>query len=73
MMWRASSARPYRKASRVMSQTGRFACLVINDLDAGAGSFRSTQNTVNTQMVMGTLMNLCDHPNRTSTGEASYN
>jgi hypothetical protein len=22
------------------------------------------------QMVMGTLMNLCDHPNRTSTGEA---
>ena len=47
-----------------MSQTGRFACLVINDLEAGAGTLRATQRTVNMQMVMGTLMNLCDHPNR---------
>lgn len=54
-----------------MSQTGKFACLVINDLDAGVGAFRATQRTVNMQMVMGTLMNLCDHPNRTSTARES--
>ena len=58
----------YRKASRVASQTGKLACLVINDLDAGAGAFRATQRTVNMQMVVGTLMNLCDHPHRASVG-----
>ena len=42
------------------------SCLIVHDLDAGAGRFKKTQATVNTQMVMGTLMNLCDEPNRVS-------
>ena len=48
----------YRSASRAASNTGVLSCLVINDVDAGAGTFRSTQNTVNSQMVVGTLMNI---------------
>ncbi|EEH56113.1 uncharacterized protein MICPUCDRAFT_18274 [Micromonas pusilla CCMP1545] len=69
----------YRAASRLMSQarsistlTGRLACLVINDLDAGAGTYRATQKTVNMQMVMGTLMNLCDHPTSVSVGAEEW-
>merc|ERR1712094_150515 len=42
---------------------GAMGCLIINDIDAGAGTFKDTQMTVNTQMVMGTLMNICDDPN----------
>ena len=48
------------------------SCLVINDVDAGAGVFRSTQNTVNSQMVVGTLMNICDHPDRVCVGTETY-
>lgn len=33
------------------------------------GHFENTQVTVNNQMVVGTLMNLCDHPNRVSIGQ----
>jgi len=37
--------------------------LLINDLDAGAGRVdKSTQYTVNTQLVNGTLMNIADNP-----------
>ena len=45
------------------------SCLIINDIDAGVGRFKRTQATVNTQMVMGTLMNLCDHPTQVSNEE----
>lgn len=45
------------------------SCLIVNDIDAGVGRFKQTQATVNTQMVMGTLMNLCDHPNRVAREE----
>ncbi|KAI6675102.1 hypothetical protein NL676_003008 [Syzygium grande] len=38
-------------------------CLFINDLDAGAGRLGgTTQNTVNSQMVNATLMNIADNP-----------
>ncbi len=33
------------------------------------GHFENTQVTVNNQVVVGTLMNLCDHPNRVSIGQ----
>lgn len=59
----------YRTASQTIRNSGILSCLVINDLDAGAGRFRDTQVTVNQQIVMGTLMNLCDHPQRASVGE----
>ena len=62
----------YRSASRAASNTGVLSCLVINDVDAGAGTFRSTQNTVNSQMVVGTLMNICDHPDRVCVGTETY-
>ena len=62
----------YRSASRAASNTGVLSCLVINDVDAGAGVFRSTQNTVNSQMVVGTLMNICDHPDRVCVGTETY-
>lgn len=42
---------------------GKLAALVINDIDAGAGAFKDTQRTVNTQMVIATLMAICDDPN----------
>lgn len=39
------------------------AVSMINDLDAGAGRFdTTTQYTVNTQLVNGTLMNIADNP-----------
>ena len=62
----------YRSASRAASNAGVLSCLVINDVDAGAGVFRSTQNTVNSQMVVGTLMNICDHPDRVCVGSETY-
>jgi len=36
--------------------------LLINDLDAGGRVDKSTQYTVNTQLVNGTLMNIADNP-----------
>ena len=59
----------YRKAADMSAARGVVTCLVINDLDAGVGNFRETQNTVNSQMVVGTLMNLCDNPKRVSVGQ----
>ena len=60
----------YRAASQNIRNSGVLSVLVINDLDAGAGRFKDTQVTVNNQIVMGTLMNLCDHPQRASVGES---
>ncbi|KAI5414279.1 hypothetical protein KIW84_058421 [Lathyrus oleraceus] len=45
------------------------SCLMINDIDAGLGRFGNTQMTVNNQIVVGTLMNLCDNPKRVSVGQ----
>ncbi|PNX74653.1 ribulose bisphosphate carboxylase/oxygenase activase, partial [Trifolium pratense] len=45
------------------------SCLMINDIDAGLGRFGTTQMTVNNQIVVGTLMNLCDNPTRVSVGQ----
>ena len=57
-------------ASQTVRNSGIMSCLIINDLDAGCGRFRNTQMTVNNQIVMGTLMNLADHPTRASVGES---
>ena len=54
----------YRKAAELSKVRGKFSCLVINDIDAGIGHFENTQMTVNNQMVTGTLMAICDNPNR---------
>jgi len=54
----------YRKASELSKVRGKLSCLMINDLDAGVGHYSNTQHTVNNQMVTGTLMNICDNPNR---------
>ena len=74
----------YRKASEVARVRGKLSCLLINDIDAGIGRFSNTQVltqypvvqtrcsvqvTVNNQIVVGTLMNLCDDPTRVSVGE----
>lgn len=56
----------YRRAAEMSKVRGKFSCLVINDLDAGIGIFKDTQVTVNNQMVVGTLMNICDSPTRVS-------
>ena len=61
--------RRYRHAAEIMKVRGKATCLIINDIDAGVGWFKQTQSTVNTQMVMGTLMNICDHPNFVSNEE----
>lgn len=58
----------YRKASEVARIRGKLGCLLINDIDAGLGHFENTQLTVNNQIVVGTLMNLCDHPNQVNLG-----
>lgn len=60
----------YRKAGETIKIGGVFSCLIINDLDAGIGRFKETQVTVNNQTICGTLMNLCDHPQRCSVGES---
>ncbi|KAK9922862.1 hypothetical protein M0R45_031302 [Rubus argutus] len=54
----------YRTASQVIQNQGKMSCLMINDIDAGLGRFGNTQVTVNNQIVVGTLMNLCDNPTR---------
>ncbi|KAL4448554.1 hypothetical protein ABPG75_005773 [Micractinium tetrahymenae] len=59
----------YRRAAEVSKVQGKLSCLMINDLDAGIGHFENTQITVNNQIVVGTLMNLCDNPTRVSIGQ----
>ena len=54
----------YRQAGQTMRTNGKLACLIINDLDAGVGRFARTQHTVNSQIVMASLMNIADHPNK---------
>jgi hypothetical protein len=56
----------YRRASELSKVRGVLSALVINDLDAGIGIFKETQRTVNNQIVGGTLMSICDNPNRVS-------
>ena len=56
----------YRKAAELSRVRGKLSCLLINDLDAGVGRFDNTQHTVNNQMVIGSLMSICDNPNRVS-------
>lgn len=53
----------YKAAAELGRVRGKLAALVINDLDAGVGVFANTQRTVNNQIVIGTLMALCDDPN----------
>ena len=60
----------YKRAGEIIKRQGNMSCLIINDIDAGIGWFRDTQQTVNNQTVCGTLMNLCDHPDLVSLGEA---
>ena len=53
----------YRETAEMIRVQGRMCVLMINDLDAGAGRVdRTTQYTVNTQLVNATLMNIADHP-----------
>ncbi|KAF3682787.1 putative ABC transporter I family member 17-like [Capsicum annuum] len=59
----------YRTASQVVQNQGKMSCLMINDIDAGLGRYGNTQVTVNNQIVVGTLMNLCDNPTRVSVGQ----
>ncbi|KAI3929258.1 hypothetical protein MKX01_006494 [Papaver californicum] len=59
----------YRTASQVIQNQGKMSCLMINDIDAGLGRYGNTQMTVNNQIVVGTLMNLCDNPTRVSVGQ----
>ena len=59
----------YRRAGEVVRVHGKMSCLIVNDIDAGLGWFKDTQQTVNNQTVCGTLMNLCDHPEFVSLGE----
>lgn len=54
----------YIAAGRAMAQSGVPSCLVIDDADAGFGKYEDTQRTVNSQIVAGTLMALCDDPHR---------
>ncbi|KDO69145.1 hypothetical protein CISIN_1g012383mg [Citrus sinensis] len=52
----------YREAADIIKK-GKMCCLMINDLDAGAGRMGgTTQYTVNNQMVNATLMNIADNP-----------
>jgi hypothetical protein len=53
----------YRAAADLGRVRGKLTALIINDIDAGAGVFKDTQRTVNTQMVIATLMAACDDPN----------
>ncbi|KAI8473751.1 MAG: hypothetical protein J3K34DRAFT_164814 [Monoraphidium minutum] len=56
----------YRKAADMGKVRGKLTALVINDIDAGLGHYANTQITVNNQVVVGTLMNICDHPKQVS-------
>jgi hypothetical protein len=55
--------------ARHATNTGEGACLIISDLDAGVGTWAHTRNTVNTQILQGSLMALCDDPALVSTGQ----
>ncbi|KAG2493553.1 hypothetical protein HYH03_008367 [Edaphochlamys debaryana] len=59
----------YRKASEMSKVRGKMSALLIHDIDAGLGHFDHVQVTVNNQIVIGTLMNICDNPNVVSTGQ----
>lgn len=54
----------YRKAAELSKVRGKLSCLLINDIDAGLGYHANTQMTVNNQIVVSTLMNIVDAPNR---------
>eukprot|EP01025_Chloroclados_australasicus_P041759 TRINITY_DN44542_c0_g1_i1.p1 TRINITY_DN44542_c0_g1~~TRINITY_DN44542_c0_g1_i1.p1 ORF type:complete len:452 (-),score=43.86 TRINITY_DN44542_c0_g1_i1:356-1711(-) len=59
----------YRRASEISKVYGKMSCLMINDIDAGIGRFGNTQCTVNNQIVVSTLMNICDRPTQVSIGQ----
>ena len=54
----------YLKAAELSRVRGKLSCFLINDADAGLGHYENTQITVNNQIVTGTLMSICDDPNR---------
>ena len=54
----------YLKAAELSKVRGKLSCLLINDVDAGLGHYENTQITVNNQIVTGTLMSICDNPNK---------
>ena len=54
----------YRFAARYSLSAGVATCLIINDLDAGVGRYANTDVTINNQNVQGTLMAICDDPNK---------
>ncbi|GBF91656.1 ribulose bisphosphate carboxylase oxygenase, chloroplastic [Raphidocelis subcapitata] len=58
----------YSFAARHAATTGEGTCLVISDLDTGVGTWEGIRNTVNTQILQGSLMALCDDPLLVSTG-----
>lgn len=54
----------YLNASMYMEDTGKPAIVMMNDIDAGLGSWGDlVQTTINTQNVCVELMNLVDNPN----------
>lgn len=59
----------YKRAAEVCRVQGKMSCLIINDIDAGLGRFKNTQVTVNNQIVVATLMSLCDNPEFVSVGD----
>lgn len=63
----------YRKAAELSRVRGKLSCLLINDLDAGIGHFDNTQITVNNQMVVGSLMSICDSPKRVTMYNVEWN
>ncbi len=54
----------YLKAAELSKVRGKLSCFLINDVDAGLGHYENTQITVNNQIVTGTLMSICDNPNK---------
>lgn len=59
----------YRKAAEMSKVRGKMTAFLLNDIDAGLGNFANSQATVNRQVVIGTMMNICDNPNQVSTGQ----
>ena len=60
----------YGRAAEIAKNQGKLTALIIQDIDAGLGRFKNTQVTVNNQMVVATLMSLCDNPAFVSVGES---
>ena len=54
----------YLKAAEMSKVRGKLSCFLLNDVDAGLGHFENTQRTVNNQIVTGTIMSICDNPNK---------